>query len=394
MFDVPSQKRGSRSALVVSLKPDALGFIAPGSAVVCAADAEGKPLVNSQGLINLFFEGNLYKAVNMEHFADKVLVAASRMDKAPGATSAQRFSKPEEIATILGKFDLDRLVFEEVFDRPALSAWAGQDADKICPVRVETPNSNFAEIEPLLAEARPVGSSQSAGTLLFLARNGQIVVHDMMKAQTTLYSKDDIELLGIASRLHLSSEDRMRILGTRVNPAADAPLLVVVHPGSMYGSARAQIGYAEASTHQLAVLETMEAHTGPMIVIDGFLSDEIPIEHNERMQLALARSMHEGYIAARIWGCDAGEKPFEAWKGFSPVSTDPIHDSQEQAIRSMIPHIGDRPVLVTGAWASFGNDGCVNSVVDELRRWMGPEASIAIDDSAIYLPEDNDTPEP
>ncbi|KKN51847.1 hypothetical protein LCGC14_0618610 [marine sediment metagenome] len=56
-----------------------------------------------------------------------------------------------------------------------------------------------------------------------------------------------------------------------------APLpktLVLVLPGSMFGSAESQFG-RKARQYRGAIAEEILSHDGQFVVIDGFLSDEI-----------------------------------------------------------------------------------------------------------------------
>jgi len=95
------------------------------------------------------------------------------------------------------------------------------------------------------------------------------------------------------------------------NELSDAPeALVLVHPGSMCGSARMFLGKSEADGARNAVLGEVAAHTGPIVVIDGFLSDELTSSEQAIIEEALSSNAEAGHLALRLWGCDAGEAPY------------------------------------------------------------------------------------
>lgn len=169
-------------------------------------------------------------------------------------------------------------------------------------------------------------------------------------------------------------------------------ILILVHPGSMYGSARAALGYSEARAGREDVLYEVHAHQGGIVVIDGMLSDEIPGKDNLIITEAIARAAGHGLPALRLWGCDAGEAPFEGWVG---IGAGPLtFTSQQEAAAAIADQLGAQPILVTGAWASHEkSEGCVNSVADTLREALGPDASIFISQTAIYMKDNiEDTP--
>lgn len=176
----------------------------------------------------------------------------------------------------------------------------------------------------------------------------------------------------------------------------DDTILIVVHPGSFFSSARNMVDdRLWNARHYDLMREIMQARN--LIVIDGFLSDTIPASDAEDIQSALERCKAGGGLALRAWGCDAGEKPYPGWK---PFGTDPvtIARSQEEAARFFSWRIGDRPVELTGAWATHdGESGCVNSVADALRA-ARPGITTRILESAIFeedIEEDFEkTPEP
>lgn len=168
-----------------------------------------------------------------------------------------------------------------------------------------------------------------------------------------------------------------------------APVLILVHPGSMMGSARMNLGKFEADAARDAVLEEVISHEGGLIVIDGAFSDELQGNPEHLISGALAAARGRGELALRLWGCDAGEAPYRGWEGLGELACGLVHDGQCEAATALVEQgvlDGTRPILVTGAWASDdGTDGCVTSVADRLRDLLGPQAPIAISENALRL---------
>lgn len=154
--------------------------------------------------------------------------------------------------------------------------------------------------------------------------------------------------------------------------------LIVVHPGSCCGSADFNLGRYEASGEREYLSAFLDRWSGPVIVIDGSLSDELPdySQLNDALLGALARAKAAGHQSMRVYGCD-GE----------------VRRHQAAATRRLLTRriiTGESPVRLTGAWV--GGDGpddtgCVNSVARVLQdagvRWT-------IDDSAIREIDEDD----
>lgn len=161
----------------------------------------------------------------------------------------------------------------------------------------------------------------------------------------------------------------MNQIRTQANDVRET--LVVVHPGSCCGSADFNLGRYEASGEREYLATFLERWDGPVIVIDGGLSDELPDYPtlNAALLSALARAKDAGQASMRVYGCDEEERRHQA-----------------AATRRLIKRgvlRADVPVRLTGAWVggdSADDTGCVNSVAKVLR-----EAGIPwrIDDSAI-----------
>lgn len=181
-----------------------------------------------------------------------------------------------------------------------------------------------------------------------------------------------------------------------LDAAADEPeTLILVHPGSMCGSARMQLGRVQADAAREEVMERVRSHDGPLFVIDGALSDELSVRENRLIEEAVRRSAASGHPAGRLWGCDSGETPFPGWAGLRTDGGLMVFDGQEAAAEAIAPALPDGPVLVTGAWAGSNLDeGCVNAVANAIRAVLGREARAGIDETALRMPAEFEDPSP
>lgn len=176
---------------------------------------------------------------------------------------------------------------------------------------------------------------------------------------------------------------------------SDRETLILVHPGSMCGSARMQLGRREADAARAEVLDRVASHDGPLLVIDGALSDELSHSENALINQAVQRSVAAGHLAGRVWGCDSGEAPFTGWSGLRTDGGRLVFDGQEAAASDLAPALPQGPILVTGAWAgSNSGDGCVNSVANAIRAVLGRETPVGIDETALLMPPEFDDPSP
>ena len=145
-------------------------------------------------------------------------------------------------------------------------------------------------------------------------------------------------------------------------------ILVLVHPGSLCGSAHMNLGRADARIARDAVAQDLSAWTGGIVVIDGDASDELPDYpiFEAAIRNALDRAQAGGLLSVRL----PGEDP-----------------EQIAAVRSFVTERSLNPetdrFMVTGAWYDPSNrSGCVNSVITELTS-MGFAATVS--DSAVEL---------
>ena len=174
-------------------------------------------------------------------------------------------------------------------------------------------------------------------------------------------------------------------------------LLILVHPGSLFGSAETNLGKLEARAAREEIWQTVLDHEGSLLVIDGMFSDEIPPAHDAGIEEALGAARARGGLAIRAWGCDAGEAPPAGWlsrrrelDGKEPFVADGQREVIERLARDMGADFVDLAIGVTGAWASYGESGCVNSVVDAVRECGGKATAL---DCALYEPDAEDPAE-
>jgi hypothetical protein len=170
-------------------------------------------------------------------------------------------------------------------------------------------------------------------------------------------------------------------------------ICVLVHPGSLFTSGASLVDPIIMERVIEGVLEDVASADG-LVVIDGFLSDAVPGHVEAEIRAALLRAVERGALAFRIWGCDAGERPFPGWEPFGDPPS-PVCDGQEaaaSAIASRLSVCAD--ILVTGAWASRdGSSGCACSVVDALVEAL-PDARVAISGNALFEEYIEEDPEP
>lgn len=91
-----------------------LADIKKGSAIV------GEMASSCDPLVEIYYEGNLYGAVNLQRFEDRVLCAAGRMrENYPTAACGM---VPDSTLREVGSFNYDTKVLT-IIDQPALDAW-------------------------------------------------------------------------------------------------------------------------------------------------------------------------------------------------------------------------------------------------------------------------------
>jgi len=130
-------------------------------------------------------------------------------------------------------------------------------------------------------------------------------------------------------------------------------------------------------------------HEGGLIVIDGFLSDELSAAENAVIIEALERNGREGHLALRVWGCDAGETPPAEWTSFGLTNRQAVFDGQEEAAAELSFLIDTPHVEVTGAWARDDlTSGCATSVLLALREMMGDRSTITMSPCALREPDE------
>lgn len=130
------------------------------------------------------------------------------------------------------------------------------------------------------------------------------------------------------------------------------PLVILVHPGSLCGSADANLGDEEACRVRDEIISFLDDWEGDVLALQGFLSDELPSypDLNSAMQDALDRASEDG-LGISIFAEDP-DHPFIALMEMESVGVDL-----------------DTPILVTGAWYDpSGLSGCVNSTVTALKE--------------------------
>jgi len=167
--------------------------------------------------------------------------------------------------------------------------------------------------------------------------------------------------------------------------------LVLVLPGSMFGSAESQLG-RKAREYRNAVAEEILSHDGHFAVIDGFLSDEIQSGFDDVIEKGLSNAIlaaeRMGYpnsiSAVRMYGCDTGEVAYDGWQENRSFCLDKYFDGPDDAAQFLSRYLETSEITVTGAWATLDdNSGCVNGVAQTLRSLM-PNIQVRISETAFF----------
>lgn len=142
-------------------------------------------------------------------------------------------------------------------------------------------------------------------------------------------------------------------------------VLVVVHPGSALGSANFNLGKFEARAARDELAQELEEWNGPMLVIHGELSDELPYypRLNQAIEEAVERNKAAGFRSQQVRGCDSEEY------------------NQENAVEDWVAEVGfnatDTDFEVTGAWYHpEDGSGCVGGVIEHLKA-LGYSAQVS-----------------
>jgi hypothetical protein len=106
------------TALIVAFNSDNTHAVAEGSAIVCWPDENGEPRADGDGLVTIWFEGNIHRAANLTRFVERVRSAAGRMETRYPTIAMQAI--PASELYVVAEFDLRRRVIGVVRDLPAL----------------------------------------------------------------------------------------------------------------------------------------------------------------------------------------------------------------------------------------------------------------------------------
>jgi hypothetical protein len=211
----------NKSAIIQDLGPYLSGRamltdIMQGSALICHA-IDGLPMVNQQGLISFAFEGNMNGAVNLERFHEKCSCAAGRLaHRHPSIAYGQARS---EDLTPVARYDLERYVFTEIMDAPALEAWCGERIESFLPPEIATPCTDMEIIKPLLALPMSPVHMDYPTAALWKLQNGRIVAK-LGEGDLCIYRPEDEELIAIMDRLNM--DDHSKVLAIGSGPPASA----------------------------------------------------------------------------------------------------------------------------------------------------------------------------
>lgn len=171
--------------------------------------------------------------------------------------------------------------------------------------------------------------------------------------------------------------------------------LILVHPGSLMGSADMHLGQEKARQVRDDIFIEVSEHDGAFLVIDGSLSDELLREQNRVIEEALRSAEEGGHLALRVWGDDDGADPHDFWQKYPRNSKGlSVFGNQMMAASELAAALPPGEIILTGAWLDddYGT-GCVRAVEKELRTALGADALISISKTAARMPAANPTPE-
>lgn len=130
---------------------------------------------------------------------------------------------------------------------------------------------------------------------------------------------------------------------------AQREVMILVQPGSLCGSANSNLSLDIASAIRADVASDIESWEGDLIVLDGFLSDEIP--HYRVLDLALRAALED----------DGGRRRVRL------DADDPDHAEIAVEYLSRVGYPKGTPISLTGAWFDEADqEGCVNATRDAL----------------------------
>jgi hypothetical protein len=206
----------SRKALIQDLGPFLSGIhmetdIAPRSALVCRADADGRPILQG-GKIPFAFEGNVYNAVNLTRFGERCILAAWRL-KTRYPSISYGAAAPEDL-TPIARFDLDRMVFTEIIDPDILEGWSGETAEEVMPALLSTPCTDVEAMKHLFDMRLSVLCMEPDKRMAWKAPNGQVIIQERDPDTTTLWSVTDAGFRDHKAReLNIPNEEWQAIFG-------------------------------------------------------------------------------------------------------------------------------------------------------------------------------------
>lgn len=193
-----------RRALIVSVGSPGAHGIKPGSAIICRCDGDGNPSIDDLGRVTAWYEGNIYNAVNLTAFIERVRCAAGRMTT--NYPTVALLSVPAQDITVLAEFDLEREIVTRIVRQAELNDLAGEDTSLLLAGPVSNgPITDPSAIGAAVSRAgsRLVGRSP----LAWQAANGHVVLQ--IDGRTVVFHPEDPALRGV---LHQHPEPVQRKL--------------------------------------------------------------------------------------------------------------------------------------------------------------------------------------
>ncbi len=150
------------------------------------------------------------------------------------------------------------------------------------------------------------------------------------------------------------------------------PYLFLVHPGSALGSATFNLGEARSRAARTALCNEITEWDGHLIILGGGLDGEL--KYYPLVAQAIASARRNARLRHRLDVTRLAEDPNQ------------IEEAMRVATTYAIPK--DARIVCTGAWASRGTSGCVNSVHAALVA--AGFTDVTISESAVYEDADDE----
>ncbi len=166
--------------------------------------------------------------------------------------------------------------------------------------------------------------------------------------------------------LHKDENDREKIMDSQVDT------FFILGAGALYNHQPSRHAAIQCRDQ---IADEVSSHVGHIIWIDDARSIRMKDERLERAILdSIKHASAAGYIAARVWGCEEGPKPYEGWEGIGLEGEPLVFDDDEDAVRYFAESVKSGWIKLAGAWIGLAHqDENLNRAINVLRDEFGCE---------------------